>query len=388
MEKISNIVRTLQNRLFQSVVSNNLIYNTCWEDPRLDRELLHLDSDSKVVMLTSAGCNALDYLLDDPQAIHCIDSNPAQNALLEFKKSLFKRGGHQLLWDFFGDGKKHGAELIYHKQLRSLLSNKAQNFWDEHISYFTLTSSQPSFYFRGTSGKVALLFHSRLQRKGLYSNALKLLNANSLQEQNYYFDEIEPQIWNGFHKWLIGRHATMTMLGVPATQQKMIRDKYDGGLLHFIRKSLKKVFTEQPISENYFWRVYITGSYSKKCCPNYLLEQCFEELNQRINRIKTHTSTLLNFLKMHPGSYSHFVLLDHQDWMGTAKPGMLAQEWKQILLNSKSGTRILFRSAGTTLDFLPDFVFDHVQFQPELTEPAHQRDRVGTYESTHLGIVQ
>jgi S-adenosylmethionine-diacylglycerol 3-amino-3-carboxypropyl transferase len=388
MDLLSNIVKTLQNRLFQSVVSNNLIYNTCWEDPRVDRKLLQLDTHSKVVMLTSAGCNALDYLLDKPQVIHCIDSNPAQNALLELKKSLFQRESYQLLWDFFGDGKKHGAELIYHKQLRSLLSEEAQNFWDKHISYFTPTSNQPSFYFRGTSGKIAHLFHNRLQNKGLYSDTLKLLKAETLEEQRYYFDEVEPQMWNGFHKWLIGRHATMTMLGVPATQQKMIRNKYDGGLLHFIRNSLKKVFTEQPVRENYFWRVYITGSYSKKCCPNYLLEQYFDELNQSIHRIDMHTSTLLSFLEMHPGTYSHFVLLDHQDWMGTAKPGLLAEEWKQILLNSKSGTRILFRSAGATLDFLPDFVFDHVHFQPVLTKTLHPKDRAGTYESTHLGIVQ
>ncbi|TAE49008.1 MAG: DUF3419 family protein, partial [Cytophagales bacterium] len=56
----------LRDKIFQNIHSNNLIYNTCWEDPRCDREMLQFKNDSKVVMITSAGCNALDYLLDSP----------------------------------------------------------------------------------------------------------------------------------------------------------------------------------------------------------------------------------------------------------------------------------------------------------------------------------
>lgn len=388
MKKLSHIVEHLQDQLFKSVVSNNLIYNTCWEDPRVDRELLQLNSNSDVVMLTSAGCNALDYLLDDVNKIHCVDANPAQNALLEFKKALFKNRSYQLLWDFFGRGKKRSAELIYQRSLKMHLPDEAKKYWDQHISNFTPTSSQPSFYFSGTSGKVALMIYNRIQRKGLKPEVQNLLNARSLEEQTYYFEEIEPQIWNSFSKWLIRQKATMTMLGVPSTQQKMIVDEYPGGILHFIRQSLRRVFTKLPLRDNYFWRVYMTGEYTQYCCPNYLLERHFEYLAQRVHRLKTHTYTLFKFLKRNPGNYSHFILLDHQDWMADAKPKLLAEEWRQILRNSSSGTKILFRSAGSSLDFLPDFVFDKLEFQPKLTKEAHKKDRVGTYESTHLGIVQ
>lgn len=388
MEKLAEIVSNIQHRLFRSVVSNNLVYNTCWEDPRIDRRLLDLDTDSNVVMLTSAGCNALDYLLDDVQCIHCVDSNPAQNALLELKRALFQNNNYQLLWDLLGEGQKRGANLIYKQQLRSLLPPRAQAYWDDQIDNFTPASGRPSFYYSGTSGKVAYLVFRRIQRKGLQSAIRKLLAADSLEEQTYYFEEIEPQLWDSFSKWLFQQHATMTMLGVPSTQRRMIEQEYRGGLLHFIRKSLRKVFTERPIRDNYFWRVYMTGRYSKDCCPNYLREQHFNYLHQRVERIHTHSSTLLTFLKRNPGRYSHFVLLDHQDWMADKRPDLLAEEWKQILKNAAPGARILFRSAGSSLDFLPNFIYRDVDFQPEQTEVAHQNDRVGTYESTHLGIVQ
>lgn len=388
MKKLSHLIENVQHRLFQSVVSNNLVYNTCWEDPRIDRRLLQLDSNSKIVMLTSAGCNALDYLLDGTEQIHCVDTNPAQNALLELKKALFLNGDYSLLWNYFGEGNTPAAHRIYRQKLRRFLSPDARGYWDHHISNFAATSSQPSFYYSGTSGKFALMVYRRIQRKGLYSKVLRLLEAESLEEQTYYFEEVEPQLWNSFSKWLIRQHATMSMLGVPTTQQKMIKEEYHGGLLHFIRDSLRQVFTRLPVGDNYFWRVYLTGSYSRNCCPNYLRERHFESLHQRVDQIKPHTSTLLQFLKHNPGSYSHFVLLDHMDWMANARPRLLAEEWKHLLVNSRSGTRILFRSAGPSLNFLPDFVFDHVAFRPDETEVLHQKDRVGTYESTHLGVVQ
>lgn len=388
MKNISNILSDLKNRFFKSVVSRNLIYNSCWEDPRLDRKLLQLNADSRVVMLTSAGCNALDYLLDDPHQIHSVDINPAQNALLELKKALFRHDDYPLLWDMFGQGSREGIESVYHNHIRRILPSESQQYWDQNINYFSPESTNTSFYFRGTSGTIAKFIFDRIQRKGLYPQILKMLNAESLEEQAYYFEEVEPQLWSTFSKWLVRQHATMTMLGVPSTQQNMIREEYRDGMLHFIRQSLRDVFTKRTLKDNYFWRVYLTGSYSRNCCPNYLLESNFEQLRKGTDNITTHTCSLLHFLQHNPGSYTHFVLLDHQDWMAHAQPKVLAKEWQQILSHAIRGTRILFRSADSSLEFLPDFVSEKVTFLPEITKNIHQQDRVGTYESTHLAIVQ
>lgn len=387
MKLLSNIVQQLQRRIFDTITSGNLVYNTCWEDPRIDRALLNLDSKSKILMLTSAGDNALDYLLDDVAHIHCVDINPTQNALLELKKAIFKNGSHALLWDFFGEGKKSGAEFIYHQQLRTLLPKQGQQFWDRNIYNFSPQSSNDSFYFSGTSGKIARTVYNQIKRKGLTSAVENLLSAASLEEQAYYFQEIEPQLWNPFSKWLIGRHATMTMLGVPASQRKMIEQQYENGLLEFIRKSLRQVFTKLPITDNYFWRVYLTGHYTSDCCPKYLLRKNFQTLRKRIHRIETQTSSLLQALQKSKKTYSHFVLLDHQDWMAFTQPDQLASQWRQILDHAQSGARILFRSAMPKPNFLPKFVFENTRFHPELTEPLHKKDRVGTYESTHLATV-
>lgn len=89
---MSSIANWFTNRLFRYVHGNHLVYNTCWEDPRLDREVMALGPTDEVVLITSAGCNALDYALDGPQRIHAVDLNHRQNALLELKLSGIRSG--------------------------------------------------------------------------------------------------------------------------------------------------------------------------------------------------------------------------------------------------------------------------------------------------------
>jgi len=69
----------------------NLVYNACWEDPRVDRVALDLSPADNVLVITSAGCNALDYVLAGARHIHAVDMNPRQNALLELKLAAIRR---------------------------------------------------------------------------------------------------------------------------------------------------------------------------------------------------------------------------------------------------------------------------------------------------------
>ncbi|MGK7371528.1 MAG: DUF3419 family protein [Candidatus Halalkalibacterium sp. M3_1C_030] len=388
MTALHNIFQNLQHNFFESVVSNRMVYNTCWEDPRIDRELLNLDSSSEVVMLSSAGCNALDYLLDEPETIHCIDANPAQNALLELKIALYHYGSYDLLWSLLGRGSDDRFPIILKQKLAGYLSPYAVEFWERHINYFSVSSNKNSFYYRGTSGKIALMIHNRIKHKGVYNQTLKLLNARTLEEQHFYYQEVENQLWSAFYKWLIKRNTTMALLGVPASQRNLIEEQTQGGLLNFINEAMSNVFTKLPIQDNYFWRVYLTGSYTQSCCPNYLKEDNFDFYKNNVSRINVYNSYLLEFLQNNPGSYSHFVLLDHQDWLAGAKPDVLAKEWQMILENARPGAKILFRSAGKHCNFLPDFIFKHVDFKKDKTEFLHTKDRVGTYGSTHLAEVK
>lgn len=381
------MVSGLQERLFAFIHENRLIYNTCWEDPRLDRELLGLDSESTVVAITSAGCNVLDYLLDGPAAIHAVDVNYRQNAVLCLKMALLDAGDHQALFSLFGEGGGLEYRDIY-ATLRPALPVWAQEFWDEKIGYyFNPKGLRRSFYLRGASGDFAWAFNRLMlkgKRKGL---ALALLEAGSLTEQQRCYNRLEPHLFSRGITWLLRQPGTMAFIGVPSPQLRLIEQRYPGGLGCYVQDKLRRVFTDVPIQDNYFWRVYLTGSYAADCCPRYLEPENFPALRQGLDRIKVHTATITEFLQAHPGVYSHFVLLDHQDWLAWHDTTALLEEWRLILRNSRPGTRILLRSAGPDLDFLPEIVTARLRFFPELTQPLHQMDRVGTYGSLHLAEV-
>jgi S-adenosylmethionine-diacylglycerol 3-amino-3-carboxypropyl transferase len=138
--------------LFKTIHQRYLIYNMCWEDPRIDRQLLGLDQHSKVVVLTSAGCNALDYLLDAPAEIHAVDVNPRQNALLQLKLALIRaRGDFGDLERMFRQGSHPRFRELY-TALRPQLPHYAAAFWDKKIAYFDAANRKRSFYYHGTCG--------------------------------------------------------------------------------------------------------------------------------------------------------------------------------------------------------------------------------------------
>lgn len=380
--------KAAHDMLFSHVHGSNLIYNCAWEDPRIDRELLQLDQKSSVVMITSAGCNALDYLLDDPAQIHAIDVNHRQNALLELKMALIARDRFEDLFEMFGIGSHTAYDIIY-ESVKLQLSESAQGFWNRRIGFFNPRSFKKSFYYHGTAGIAAWVMGNALfrLRPNIKKFAINLLDASSLEEQGQAYDLIEREVWGPFSNWLIRQPALMTLLGVPRPQIKLIEDSCPGGLTEYVKNKLKHVMTGLSIEDNYFWRVYITGSYTLHCCPNYLRRENQDMLRQRLNRLKPHTGTLSNFLREHPGSYSHYVLLDHQDWLAWNDPVALREEWDLILANSHPGTKILMRSAGLDLSFVPEAIQARLRFQPERSEALHRLDRVGTYGSTHFAEV-
>jgi S-adenosylmethionine-diacylglycerol 3-amino-3-carboxypropyl transferase len=110
-------------------------------------------------------------------------------------------------------------------------------------------------------------------------------------------------------------------------------------------------------------------------------------LRDRVERVETHHRTLPSFLRRSPAEYSHFVLLDHQDWLAHRDPEALAEEWHLTLANRRRGTGVLMRSSSFPLDFLPVRAKRALRFFQEWTASLYPLDRVGTYASAHLAEV-
>ncbi len=152
----------LSDTCFRWVHQHHLVYNTCWEDPRIDRQALALGPDDTVAVITSAGCNVLDYALLEPRAIHAIDLNYRQNALLDLKIAGIRRLDFETFFALFGAGYHAGCADLYRRLLRPELGPPAQAYWDRHIGYFA--SRRRSFYFHGTTGWLAWMVNRYIDR--------------------------------------------------------------------------------------------------------------------------------------------------------------------------------------------------------------------------------
>lgn len=372
---------------FRHVHGSRLIYNTCWEDPRADRALLDVGPGSRIAMITSAGCNALDYLLDDPAEIHCIDMNPRQNALLDLKIAALAKLDHADLFALFGRGRHPAIRRLYRDALRPCLQAASAEYWDRRLHWFD-GGGRGSFYFRGASGDVAWTLRRLLRslRPGLHRRLLELFESPDLETQRTRYRAIEPRLFGPLMRLLLRQPATLSLLGVPRAQRDLILNGYPGGVSGYVQDRLRHLMSEVPVQENYFWRLYLHGEYSADCCPNYLREEHLPTLRAGIERVHLHTASFSDFLAGHPEPFTHFVLLDHQDWLVAHDPAGLEREWRLILERSAPGARVLMRSAAPAVSFLPAVAQQGLR---QRSDPGgwHLRDRVGTYGSMLLAEV-
>ncbi|TXF90094.1 DUF3419 family protein [Neolewinella aurantiaca] len=374
----------MKDWLFEKVHGNKLVYNTCWEDPRCDRALLDLNAESDVVMITSAGDNALAYLLDGPKRINCIDVNPRQNALLELKIAALQTLDWPNFFQLFGEGRQPDFPGLYTRHLRPGLRPESQQYWDRQQHYFNPKGARAGLYFHGGSGLFAWCASRLLGIGGsLRKDIDRLLDAKDLTEQRERYFALEDRLLKRLlgGKWR--QNVSLSLVGVPASQRELIDQEHEG-CAGYVRAAFRQVFTELPIADNYFYRLYLHGKYTTSCCPDYLMQENFQQLGAASDRIDLHTTTITRFLQEQPGAYSQFILLDHQDWLAANAPAALQEEWELIMANSRPGTRILLRSAASRPETVPDFVRQRCRFRNDLTAPQAKLDRVGTYAGVFL----
>jgi S-adenosylmethionine-diacylglycerol 3-amino-3-carboxypropyl transferase len=372
---------------FDLFYRTSLVYNQCWEDPARDHEALELGPDDRVLAITSAGCNVLDYALRGARVL-AVDANPRQNHLLELKLAGIRTLAFEDFFALFGQGGTPRARETY-GSLRGCLSPDAQAFWDRAIRLFDPAHAPGgSFYYGGTSGFFAWMFRLYVDHVARLGALLdRMLEATALEEQMaLYVDGLRPRLLTGRFLRLVGSGGVLGLLGVPAPQRELVAAR-PGGVVRYLRECLDHVISVALLRENYFWAVYIRGRYTRESCPEYLKREAFARLQAGlVDRVSVRTGTVTEALERCEEPFTAFVLLDHMDWMAK-RPAQLSEEWDRIFAAAAPGARIIFRSGAREVSFLPGFVRERLRFDRERALALHRRDRVGTYGSFHIAHV-
>ncbi len=391
-----NLPERLEQAWFGFLYSRNLVYNTAWEDPAVDRQAMKLQPGDRVLVITSGGCNALDYALEAPQQVVAVDANPCQTALFELKLAAIRSLPFEDMFALFGRGRHAGFEALYRTQLRERLSPPSRAFWDRRTGWFA--PSGPGLYGRGLTGLVMRIAAWRMRNDPSLGAAVRgLFEQPDLEAQRRHYDSVvRPRFWKPWVLRFLRTPLFMSLIGVPMPQRQMLVAQHGGDVSGAIQAMIDELFRTVPAASNYFWAVYVFGEYAAGRCPRYLTPEGFAALQGGlVERIEVHTCTVTDYLQRPGPALTHAVLLDHMDWMSSYYPEDLAAEWQALHRRMAPGGRILFRSAHLEPPFIDTLrvgpqalpLKQWLRFEPEQARQLSRADRVHTYPSFHIAHV-
>ena len=102
----------LHDKLMYQFLDTFYIYNVSWEDPRMDQRVFNLTSDDHVITIASAGCNALDYIIEGAE-VTAVDFNSCQIALTELKAVAIQNIEYDDFFDIFGRSNMKRLRELY-----------------------------------------------------------------------------------------------------------------------------------------------------------------------------------------------------------------------------------------------------------------------------------
>lgn len=375
------------------------VYNQIWEDPRVDLQALELDGDSRILTISSGGCNVLNYLVERPESVTAVDLNRYHIYLLRLKLAALRNlPDHESFFRFFGNGLHEENRAAFRQHIEPHLDDETRFFWrsnglvmgvfhGERIDYF----SNGGLYERSRNGYFLRFFHAFAHFAGWRPEAV--LTAKSLEEQQELF---ERNIAPFFDSWLIrfvGRlPVTMFGLGIPPQQLDELKSDLGGGsLIDAYRERAKRLACDFPIDDNYFaWQAFARkyDTEHRKAIPEYLQGDNFESLKSDSHRARTAIGSVTDEIRNNPcGTFNRFVFLDAQDWMNAA---VMTDLWRQIAEKGEPGSRIIFRTAAAASPLprnLPESLLGRFTYESDLSETLFKQDRASIYGGFHLYVL-
>ena len=124
---------------------------------------------------------------------------------------------------------------------------------------------------------------------------------------------------------------------------------------------MKQIFVDQGAVNNPYWGRYLCLPAVTPDNNSVYHPSNFLTLKRNVDKITFQTISIIHHLENTSQYYSHFVLLNHMDWLVKNNKQQLNRLWELIIDRSESNSKILFRTAFNNINFIP--VVAHHFFQ-------------------------
>jgi S-adenosylmethionine-diacylglycerol 3-amino-3-carboxypropyl transferase len=363
------ITLPLNRKLSRSKVFKDILYAQCWEDPEMDRTAFGIKPGDAIFTITSGGCNALAFLIDDPESVTCLDMNRFQNYLLSLKISAFKTLKYNETLEFFGIKPSVNRWEMY-KSLRHELSEEEQLYWDskkKDIDHGIIHCGKYERYMH----LLKSLFRVLIGKKIIYN----LFTSDSLKEQQVLFNTK----WDNF-RWKLFCCIFLSRFFAGMFFDKAFYKYIDPSFSfdRYYRKAVKRAITELPVKENYFLAYILLGNYLDDNLPSYLKKDNYEIIRKRVDRIKKVTCSCQEYLRSQPvETISKFNFTNIFEWMSPEEFTLLLLETLRV---AKQGAVMTYRNHLVTRA-RPEILKDQIIPDRQLSDDLIKKDRSFIYKA-------
>ncbi len=304
-------------------------YANCWEDAEVLLQSLDICADDRILIIASAGDNALALLSQSPASLRAVDLSLAQLYLCELKQAAFAQLDHDelLLLLGIGTGAQHASVRIYRK-IRNGLSLGARQYWDERRQQFEhgiVHAGKFEHYFKLFRNWLLPLVHRQ-------STTRELLHPKSDAEQSAFF----LKHWNTWRwKALMNFFFSKAIMGRYGRDPQFLKH-VSINVPQYIRNKAEDHLQTSGATRNPFLRYMLTGSFEAQL-PAYLQEASFARIKANIGRLHIAEGDMDTEVMRTP--YRIYCASNIFEYMSTRVFESLADRWSGAV---PSGARIAY----------------------------------------------
>jgi len=261
-------------------------YSNCWEDTNILLKALGIKEGETGISIASAGDNTLAMLLNNPEMIYAFDLNETQLYCCELKMACFRCLTYDEMLILLGINA--GDRLSLYKKLRNVLSDTAQNFFDENTEIINRgiihTGKFEKFF--GIFRRYIIPLFSTYKKFRIFASM-----DNLGEQREFYQKHINNRRLKAIFRIYFG-YKVMGKLGRDSSFYEYVEEKERSG--NDIRGRFEFGISNTVNAYNPYINYIVFGQYTQNSLPLYLRHENFDAIRRNIDRITLVKGDLLS----------------------------------------------------------------------------------------------
>jgi len=265
----------MKNTYLQDVQFDLIRYANCWEDADVLLSGLHVQPESIVGSIASAGDNSFALLSCNPRQVIAVDLSHEQLFLTELKKIAIKNLDRNSFLAFIGVEPCANRLEIYYS-FSDQLSANAKKYWDSRLSGINkgiIYDGKFEKYFHLFRTSILPLIHRK-------KYVIRLLEKKSPDEQKQFYNST----WNSWRWRLLFKiFFSKFMMGRFGRDPEFLRH-VDIHVGNFVFQKAEAHLSAAHCQQNYFLHMIMLGYFGARL-PFYLREEHYNRIQENIDKL-------------------------------------------------------------------------------------------------------